>query len=64
MDHMNKGGILWVNGFSEVSDDHPNITELDILKEDDFIDLESYQLEHKKIYEVNQRKFIRGIWRK
>lgn len=64
MNNINKGGILWVNGFSEVPNDNPNITESDILKENDFIYLDNYKLEHKKIYEVNQRKFIRGIWRK
>lgn len=62
--NINKGGILWINGFSEVPNDNPNITESDILKESDFIYLDSYELEHKKIYEVNQRKFIRCIWRK
>ena len=64
MNSLHKGGILWVNGFSEVPTDHPNITELDILTERDFIFLSNYKLENKKIYTFNQRKFLRCIWRK
>lgn len=36
MNYINKGGILWINGFKEIPGDNPNITELDILREDDF----------------------------
>lgn len=64
MNALSKGGILWVNGFSEVPIDNPNITELEILKDSDFIFLEDYRLENKKTYLINQRKFLRYIWRK
>lgn len=64
MNHINKSGILWVNGFREVPNDNPNITASDILKENDFMSLDSYKLEDKKLYEIGGRKFIRGIWRK
>jgi len=64
MNSLNTGGILWVNGFSEVPADHPNINESDILKESDFIFLDSNKLEHINRYSINQRKFLRGIWKK
>ena len=64
MNYINKGGILWVNGFREIPDDNPNITELDILSEEDFISLDNYKLESKKAYELGGRKFVRYIWRK
>ncbi|MGL4737666.1 MAG: class I SAM-dependent methyltransferase, partial [Cellulosilyticaceae bacterium] len=64
MNYVRKDGVLWVNGFSEVPEDHPNITEVDILKESDFIGLDNYILENKSIYQINQQKFIRCIWRK
>lgn len=64
MNHVNKDGVLWVNGFMEIPNDNPNITPSDILKKNDFISLASYKLENKKLYEIGQRKFIRGIWRK
>lgn len=64
MNHVNKGGILWVNGFNEIPNDNPNITSSDILKENDFISLGAYKLENKKLYEIGQRKFIRYVWRK
>ena len=64
MNNINDGGILWVNGFIETPSDNPNITESDILTEEDFISIENYKLENKKIYELGERKFIRCIWRK
>ena len=62
MNSINEGGILWINGFREVPRDNPNITEADILQEKDFRFLRDYELDMKKIYEINQRKFIRYIW--
>lgn len=64
INHLKKDGVLWVNGFSKVPDDNPNIKEQDVLKESDFISLDNYTLENKKIYEINQQRFIRCIWRK
>lgn len=64
MELLNPGGILWVNGFEEIPMDNPNITEADILREDDFRALDGYKLEKKKSYEIGERKFVRYIWRK
>lgn len=63
MNYINKGGILWVNGFKEIPSDNPNITESDILREEDFISMEKYTLENKNIYRIGERTFIRCIWR-
>ena len=64
MNHINTGGVLWVNGFREVPNDNLSITQSDILKENDFIALDNYKLEDKKLYDIGERKFIRCIWRK
>lgn len=64
MNYINNDGILWINGFREIPNYNPNITEADILTEDDFISLENYSLENKKIYSIGERKFIRCILRK
>nr|WP_307990988.1 hypothetical protein [uncultured Niameybacter sp.] len=63
MNCIHKDGVLWINGFNEVPNDNPNVTESDLLKESDFASLESYNLVDQKIYEINQRKFIRCIWK-
>lgn len=63
MSYIKENGILWVNGFREVPDDNPNITELDILSDEDFISLDNCKLESKKLYELGGRKFVRYIWR-
>ena len=64
MNYVKEDGVLWVNGFRDIPADNPNITALDILIEQDFVSLESYQLENKKLYELGQRKFVRYVWRK
>jgi hypothetical protein len=64
MNHLNIGGVLWVNGFREIPNDNPNITELDLLLEEDFVSLNNYKLESKKLYELGQRKFIKCMWKK
>lgn len=64
MSALNQGGILWVNGFREVPLDNPNITESDILKEDDFRFIRSYTLVDRNEYDEGQRKFVRYIWKK
>ena len=63
VNHLNAGGILWVNGFEEVPKDNPSITKSDIIKEADFEDLNNYELKDKKLYEIGERKFIRCIWK-
>ena len=64
MNYIKENGVLWINGFKETPSDNPNITESDILREEDFIDIENYNLENKKIYSIDERTFIRCIWRK
>lgn len=64
MKHIKENGVLWINGFKEIPSDNPNITELDILREEDLIDIENYHLENKKTYSIGERTFIRYIWRK
>lgn len=64
MSHINKGGILWINGFREVPNDNPNITEEDILTEEDFVSLNNYNIIDKKLYETDEKKFIRYIFQK
>lgn len=61
---LNNRGILWVNGFRKVPEDNPNITECDILREEDFRYLDQCKLENKRVYEIGTRKFVRYIWRK
>lgn len=61
---LNRGGILWVNGFREVPKDHPHITDADLLYEEDFVNLRSAQLESKQLYDKDERKFVKYIWRK
>lgn len=64
MNCLNTGGILWVNGFQEVPNDNPNVTEFDILYEEDFKELNLTQLIDKKQYQCHNRKFVRYIWKK
>lgn len=64
MNCLNTGGILWVNGFQEVPNDNPNVTESDILYEEDFKELNLTQLIDKKQYQCHNRKFVRYIWKK
>lgn len=64
MNRVNKNGVLWVNGFREIPKDNPNITDSDIFCKDEFIDLNNYKMEYKKLYEIGDRKFIRCMWRK
>ena len=51
-------------GFREEPKDNPKITSTDILRNEDFSLLSSYKLLDRKLYEIGERKFIRGIWRK
>lgn len=64
MKYIKENGVLWINGFKEIPNDNPNITELDLIKEEDFKTIDNYNLENKKIYSIGERRFIRCIWRK
>lgn len=62
--HLDIEGILWVNGFSELPKDNPNIKESDLLYDEDFSDLKPSNLVNRKEYKINNNKFIRYIWKK
>jgi 2-polyprenyl-3-methyl-5-hydroxy-6-metoxy-1,4-benzoquinol methylase len=64
MNHLNDGGVLWVNGFREVPLDNPNIKERDILVEEDFSGIHPSKRIKKVLYDIEESKFIRCIWRK
>lgn len=64
MKYIKKDGVLWINGFRDIPIDNNNITATDILMDQDFAYLENYKLENKKLYELDQKKFVRYIWRK
>ncbi|MEF9952046.1 MAG: methyltransferase domain-containing protein [Clostridium sp.] len=59
--HIENKGFIWVNGFSEVPINNPNIKEEDLLKED-FRYLDKYKLIDKKEYEKEGNRFVRYIW--
>ena len=61
---LNSEGILWVNGFSELPEDNPNIKESDLLYDEDFKDLNPNNFIDKKEYEINNNRFVRYIWKK
>lgn len=56
-------GILWINGFRDIPGDNKDIGKSDLLCQEDFLSLESCRLVDKKIYELNNRKFARYIWK-
>lgn len=60
---LNEEGILWINGFRDIPEDNKDIGKSDILQEEDFSLLNSCRLVDKKIYELNNRKFARYIWK-
>lgn len=64
MNCLNNNGILWVNGFREVPINNTNITNDDIFEANEFKILDKYKIVSKKLYEIGDRKFIRGIWSK
>ena len=64
IESLNNEGILWVNGFSELPEDNPNIKKSDLLHDEDFKDLNPNNFIDKKEYEINSNRFIRYIWRK
>lgn len=62
-DILNKDGLLWVNGFRAVPSDNPDIKESDIMLDEDFELLDKNVLVDKKLYKINQREFVRYMWR-
>lgn len=60
---LNINGLLWINGFRAIPFDNPDVKENDIMLEEDFEVLNKNILLDKKLYEINQREFVRYIWR-
>ncbi|MCR5753466.1 MAG: class I SAM-dependent methyltransferase [Acetatifactor sp.] len=58
------GGILWVNGFREVPEDNPGITDTDLLRDTDFEALQHCCRRDKLGYESNGRKFVRYLFQR
>lgn len=63
MEHLSLGGILWINGFNELSINHSHISSSDLLTYDDFNLMKDYKLLHQKYYEVDSKKFMRIIFK-
>lgn len=63
VDIQNKNGLLWVNGFRTIPLDNPDVKEGDIMLEEEFELLDKNLLLDRKFYEINQREFVRYIWR-
>lgn len=61
--HLNKGGYLWVNGFRDLPENNPDISEKDLICDQDFDDIQNMLLD-KKEYEIGNRRFIRYCFRK
>lgn len=61
--HLNQGGVLWVNGFYEVPEDNTDVKREDILTLQDFKELSKLSCEDIILYEIGKRRFIRGMWR-
>jgi predicted O-methyltransferase YrrM len=60
---LNRDGLLWVNGFRTIPFDNPDIKESDIMLDEEFESLDKNVLLDKKLYKINQREFVRYIWR-
>jgi tellurite methyltransferase len=60
--YLNPDGLLWINGFSEVSTDNPQVTRKDLICEKDFFQLDELKFLDRKHYEENGRKFVRFLW--
>ena len=63
IEHLNKGGYLWVNGFQDLPENNLDISEKDLICNKDFDDIQNMLLD-KKEYEVGNRKFVRYCFRK
>ena len=62
--HLKPDGILWVNGFRQVPVDNPNITDRDLILDEDFRDLANCKLVQKEQYENGTYQVVRYIFGK
>lgn len=63
MEHLKTGGYLWVNGFVRLPSNHSDITESDLLREEDFESIHNTLVDRRE-YENEHRKFVRYCFRK
>ena len=63
IEHLNEGGCLWVNGFSDLPADNSDVTQKDLITNTDFESIQNILLD-KKEYEDGNRKFVRYCFRK
>ena len=61
--YLNKGGYLWVNGFSSLPKNNSDVTQKDLITNKDFEYIQNILLD-KKEYEDGDRKFVRYCFRK
>lgn len=61
--YLNKGGYLWVNGFSSLPINNSDVTQKDLIIQKDFEYIQNILLD-KKEYEDGDRKFVRYCFRK
>ena len=61
--YLNKGGYLWVNGFSSLPTNNSDVTQKDLIIQKDFEYIQNILLD-KKEYEDGDRKFVRYCFRK
>jgi 2-polyprenyl-3-methyl-5-hydroxy-6-metoxy-1,4-benzoquinol methylase len=62
-EHLNDGGFLWINGFSEVPTSNKEITKEDVLIEEDFGQIKLNQIDYRA-YQIKDRKYIRALFKK
>lgn len=62
--HLKDNGLLWVNGFRKQPSNNPNITENDLLDDEDFKHLENCKLINKDSYVYGVHELVRYIWKK
>lgn len=62
--HLKANGILWVNGFQKIPSNNPNISETDLLVDEDFEYLENCKLVNKDAYVNGVHELVRYIWKK
>jgi hypothetical protein len=62
--HIKSGGILWVNGFYKISEDHPDLSQQDLIAETDFRYLTAFACDECRQYKAGTRILIRYLWRK
>lgn len=63
-EHLKANGILWVNGFQKLPSNNSNITEDDLLVDEDFEFLKKCTLINKEAYINGVHELVRYVWKK